>query len=58
MFNPANLEPDWRSCICLHVLLLTAVNSVIEFYSPVQHMGEDGYFSHRYFSVSPDGVVL
>lgn len=34
--------------------LPTAANSVIEFYSPVQHMGEDSYSTHKYFSVPPD----
>lgn len=34
------------------------MDSVIEFYSPVQHMGKDGYFTHKYFSVSPDCLVL
>lgn len=40
------------------MLLLTAVKSVIEFHSPVEHMGKDGYFTHKYYSVSPDGLVL
>lgn len=40
------------------MLLLTAVNAVIEFHSPVQHMGKDGYFTHKYYPVSPDCLVL
>lgn len=39
-----------HSCICLHLLLLTALNSLIEFHSPVQHTGTDSYFTHKYYS--------
>lgn len=56
MFQHA--RPGWHSCVCLHALRRTAANSVIEFHSPVQHMGKDGYSTHKYYSVSPDCLVL
>lgn len=45
--------PPPHSCICLHLLLLTAANSVIEFHSPVQHRGADSYFTPKYYSAPP-----
>lgn len=40
------------------MLLLTAVNSVIEFHSPVEHMGTDSYFTHKYYSASPGSLLV
>lgn len=42
-----------HSGICLHLLLLTVLNSIIEFHSPVQHTGTDSYFTHKYYSAPP-----